>query len=384
MLGRFLESDKSAMAARGLYNGLVARAREPIFHTQFAVADTIDGRFDLLTLHAFALLEALKSSGPVGAKLSTTLASLIFAGFDDALRELGVGDFGISRRMKAMADAFYGRLRAYGTAGSEAALADATIRNLYRGDDMRRREAGMLAHYIGVTRQALLAQTGALLQGRCDFGPLPEFRAVMTLSDAPYSAALDLGLVPERGKELVLTPSESERATISGWLEIEALESLKATILITRLAENEYSYAANFDADVVQACVVTLAPVRAHLSGEVQRSFRVRPRSSASRRKKPAPEPQAMDISVLDEDGPELLDSPIIDLAAPLLEELSLALDPYPRAPGVVFQPPAEVVAPAHHPFAVLEQLKGAVSAPAEPVRPQIVPGPKSSQKKRG
>ncbi len=42
----------------------MARARAPIFHTTFAVADTIDGRFDLLTLHAFAVMEALKSSGP--------------------------------------------------------------------------------------------------------------------------------------------------------------------------------------------------------------------------------------------------------------------------------------------------------------------------------
>ena len=206
----------------------------------------------------------------------------------------------------------------------------------------------------------------------------------MTISDAPYSTPFDLGLVPERGKELVLTPSQIERAAISGWLEIEALESLKATILITRLAENEYSYGANFEADVVQACVVTLAPVRARVLGEVQRSFRVRPRSSASRRKKPAPEPQAIDISVLDEDGPELLDSPIIDLAAPLLEELSLALDPYPRAPGVVFEPPAEEAIPAHHPFAVLEQLKEAKSAPSEPVRSQILRGSPLSGKKHG
>ena len=175
MLGRFLEPDKSVMAARGLYDALVARARKPIFHTKFAVADTIDGRFDLLTLHAFLVMEALKSSGPAGAKLGTALASVIFAGFDDALRELGVGDTGISRRMKAMGGAFYGRLQAYGSAESESALTATIMRNLYRGDDMHRREAGALAHYIRMAGQALLAQSGALLQGGCDFGPLPEF-----------------------------------------------------------------------------------------------------------------------------------------------------------------------------------------------------------------
>jgi uncharacterized metal-binding protein YceD (DUF177 family) len=182
----------------------------------------------------------------------------------------------------------------------------------------------------------------------------------MTRSDAPYTATLDLGLVPERGKELVLSPSESERGAIAAWLGIEALDSLKATVAIQRLGENHYSYAAKFEADVVQACVVTLEPVRAHVSGEYDRDVRVRSRAPASRRKKAAPEPQAIDISLGDEDGPELIDSPILDLAAPLLEELSLTLDPYPRAPGVVFEPPAEAEAEAasHNPFAVLEQLK--------------------------
>jgi hypothetical protein len=205
----------------------------------------------------------------------------------------------------------------------------------------------------------------------------------MTRSDALYSAPFDLGLVPERGKELVLAPSESELKSISDWLGIEGLESLKATVLIERLGENHYSYAANFDADVVQACVVTLESVRAHVCGEYRRDFRVRSRAAASRRKKPAPEPQTIDISLADDDGPELIDSPIVDLAAPLLEELSLALDPYPRAPGVVFEPPAEAVVPSHRPFAVLEQLKTAESGASGPARPQTAAGPAPFEKKR-
>ena len=175
MFRRFLEPDKSAIAARRLYDGLVARAREPVFHRQFAVADTIDGRFDLLALHAFAVLETLKSSGPEGAKLGTGLVSLIFAGFDDALRELGVGDLGLSRRMKAMASAFYGRLEAYGAAASAPALGDAILRNLYREEAAARREAEALAHYIVFALGRLRSQASALLQGSADFGPLPHF-----------------------------------------------------------------------------------------------------------------------------------------------------------------------------------------------------------------
>ena len=166
-------TDNSVIAARRLYDLLVARARAPIFHRQFLVPDTIDGRFDLLTLHAFLVLEALKSQGSAGARLGSQLASVIFAGFDDALRELGVGDFGISRRIKAMANAFYGRLEAYGAASSEEALSQALIRNLYRGEPARRDEAAALAHYIASARRNLAAGAPSLVEGTIDFGPLP-------------------------------------------------------------------------------------------------------------------------------------------------------------------------------------------------------------------
>src|SRR6266481_70783 len=128
MLRRSRHPDPALPAARRVYDLLVARAREPIFHTVFAVPDTIDGRFDLLTLHAFLVLDVLKSQGTAGSKLGTELATLIFAGFDEALRELGVGDFGISRRMKALAGAFYGRLEAYGAADTALALAPILLR----------------------------------------------------------------------------------------------------------------------------------------------------------------------------------------------------------------------------------------------------------------
>jgi cytochrome b pre-mRNA-processing protein 3 len=104
------------------------------------------------------------------------LASVIFAGFDDSLRELGVGDFGISRRIKAMAAAFYGRLQVYGGAASTTARAEAILKNLYRGEEGRRPEAAALAHYIELVRHALLERTDLLLQGKPEFGPLPQIR----------------------------------------------------------------------------------------------------------------------------------------------------------------------------------------------------------------
>jgi cytochrome b pre-mRNA-processing protein 3 len=175
MLRLFRRHDPGAEAARRLHRHLIERARAPVFYTRHGVPDTLDGRFDLIALHAFLLMDALNRHGEEGRAVGTRLATEIFAGFEGALRELGVSDLGLSRRIKAMADAFYGRLGAYGSAGAEGALAAALLRNLYRGDDSRASDAALLADYVTRARAALASEeTGpTLLQGEADFGPLP-------------------------------------------------------------------------------------------------------------------------------------------------------------------------------------------------------------------
>lgn len=184
----------------------------------------------------------------------------------------------------------------------------------------------------------------------------------MSDSDTPFTAPFDLGTVRDRAVEVSLEPRPAERAGIAHWLGIEELVSLKAVIRLSRSGADEYAYRGHFEADVVQACVITLAPVPSHLSGEIHRKFKVLPRPSARRRKsaiEPPPAiPAIIDLSAADEDSPELLDQPVLDLAAPVLEELSLGLDPYPKAPGAAFEVPPEPLAPAENPFAVLETLK--------------------------
>src|SRR4051794_12026955 len=125
MFPPFRRNPKPVSPARHLYEEIVSRARQPIFHTEFAVPDTLDGRFDVLALHASVVMDALKILGSPAGVIGTDLASLIFAGFDDALRQMGVSDFGIGRRIKAMAAAFYGRLEVYGGALGENELAPA-------------------------------------------------------------------------------------------------------------------------------------------------------------------------------------------------------------------------------------------------------------------
>jgi uncharacterized metal-binding protein YceD (DUF177 family) len=176
----------------------------------------------------------------------------------------------------------------------------------------------------------------------------------------PFSSSYDLNKVPEKGRELVLKPTAAERSQIAAWLGIEALESLQAVVKLSRTGSGHYLYRGHFDADVVQACVVTLEPVPAHLAEDFERDFEIAPvvRHSGRRGHKPAAVPAAPIID-LDEDVPEMLEGPVIDLAAPLLEELSLSLDPYPRKAGIEFtQPEEEPVEAPDNPFAVLGKLK--------------------------
>ncbi len=149
-----------------LYEPLVSRARSPVFFTDFAVADSIDGRFDLVVLHAWLALAALKAAGL--DQQAQGLTDAIFTGFDEAMREQGAGDMGLGRKMKAFADAFYGRLSAYEQAGDEEALTAAIARNLYRGAAVDAR-AQALAAYAIRARESLRQ---SLPQG-LDFGPLP-------------------------------------------------------------------------------------------------------------------------------------------------------------------------------------------------------------------
>ncbi len=167
MLNLFSRSKERRFAAGRIYEALVARSREPVFFERYGVPDTLDGRFDLLTLHAWLVLTRLKQDTGRDAALSQVLVDTIFVGFDEALRELGAGDMGMGRRMKKFADAFYGRLSAYGAAVDEMGLEGALVRNLYRGEAPPCVSA-MTAYVVGARWHLASWQSGAP-----DFGPLP-------------------------------------------------------------------------------------------------------------------------------------------------------------------------------------------------------------------
>ena len=139
-----------------LYAKAVAQARQPVFYDRGAVPDSVDGRFDLLVLHMFLLLHRLGAEGAEGRKLAQKLFDLMFADMDRSLREMGVSDMSVGKRVKEMARAFYGRLDAYekglgDAAGLEAALA----RNLYRGAEVAPAILAAMGRYVTAQAEQL-------------------------------------------------------------------------------------------------------------------------------------------------------------------------------------------------------------------------------------
>ncbi len=171
MLSLLKVSTARKRVSGALYEQLIARSRAPVFFRDFAVADTIDGRFDVVVLHAWLALGALNKQG--FSLAAQGLVDAVFVGFDEAMREQGVGDMGLGRKMRAFADAFFGRVHAYETAGSDReALGVALARNLYRGAAVDARARILAAYALGAN-----AHLAAGLPQRLDFGLLP----VMTL-----------------------------------------------------------------------------------------------------------------------------------------------------------------------------------------------------------
>jgi cytochrome b pre-mRNA-processing protein 3 len=131
---RFLKRlfQRSEAPERHLYAAIVAAARHPVPYAHWGVPDTVDGRFDMLALYMFLALDRLK--GEEGA-LGQGLVDAFFADMDRSLREMGVGDLSVGKKVRRMAEAFYGRIAAYDAAlkGGEDAFAEAIARNVFAG-----------------------------------------------------------------------------------------------------------------------------------------------------------------------------------------------------------------------------------------------------------
>jgi cytochrome b pre-mRNA-processing protein 3 len=143
--------------AASLYHAAVTRARDPWFYLVAGVPDTVEGRYELVAIHVHLLLRRLRGDG--GAALGQALFDLMFADLDQSLRELGVSDVVIGKRVKAVARGFYGRVVAYdeGFDGADTVLEAALTRNLYRGQAPSTAAIGATMAALRVADRALAA-----------------------------------------------------------------------------------------------------------------------------------------------------------------------------------------------------------------------------------
>ncbi len=131
-LTRYFRPSPETHHAYTLYAAINAEARQERFFTEWGVPDTLDGRFEMILLHMFLYLHTMKQMGEGTTTLQRKLIEAFFEDMDRSVRELGVGDTGVSRRIKKMANAFYGRINAFETAlGDDALLAESLRKNTF-------------------------------------------------------------------------------------------------------------------------------------------------------------------------------------------------------------------------------------------------------------
>ncbi len=160
-------------SAVALYDIIVAQSRKPEFYVHCGVPDTVDGRFDMIVLHAFVVLRRLKDRHRDTAQ---ALLEAIFDDMDRSLREMGAGDLGVGRRVKTMAKALYGRIAAYEGAldGDGAALAEALRRNLYGTVDPDLECVEAMVAYVHTETASVEQQSlESIAAGSLSFGPPP-------------------------------------------------------------------------------------------------------------------------------------------------------------------------------------------------------------------
>jgi len=166
----FLRRRRHERAGHELYCTAVATARQAWFYRDLGVPDTLDGRFDLVGLHAFLLIRRLTGLPAPGADVAQAVFDAMFADMDINLREMGVSDLAVGRRVRAMWEAFHGRATAYeAVLGDPAALAEALARNVWRGTPPEGGAERLAAYVRGQAAAVEALSSPELLAGRAGF-----------------------------------------------------------------------------------------------------------------------------------------------------------------------------------------------------------------------
>lgn len=160
-----------------LYGEIVAQARQPWLYSTAGVPDTVDGRFDMIVLHAFLIFDRLARGDERAKRLAQSAFDEMFKDMDRSLREMGASDIGVGPKVRRMAEVFYGRSRVYAEAlqqdgeACRQALVQAFARNVFAGDNEARADA--LADYALAEHRALAERPMEdLLSGQTGFAPM--------------------------------------------------------------------------------------------------------------------------------------------------------------------------------------------------------------------
>lgn len=157
-----------------LYGAIVAQARNPLFYRDHGVPDTFHGRFEMVVLHAFLVLHRLKEENEERRQLGQALFDILFLDFDRGLREIGVSDTKVPKKIREMGESFYGRVQAYDAAlaGGEGETLEAALARNVLADlsgDTR-----VLAAYVRQAAAALASRPyESFLSGDIEFPSVP-------------------------------------------------------------------------------------------------------------------------------------------------------------------------------------------------------------------
>ena len=185
MLAWFSSRSADNDKATELYGAVVAQARAPAFYTECGIQDTPEGRYELIVLHLVLLLERFAGAGTEGARLSRLVVEAFVRDMDDSLREMGVGDLTVPKKVKKAAAGLYDRAAVYRVAlrqsGSDAL--QPSLENHIPGLSENKKSGAELAAYVhrSVAHLASLS-VESLVAGRASF-PAPDLRPSSTKCD---------------------------------------------------------------------------------------------------------------------------------------------------------------------------------------------------------
>jgi cytochrome b pre-mRNA-processing protein 3 len=172
MLNRLFRPNPIREAGRVLYLAVVEQSRTPALYQALGAPDTVEGRFEVYSLHVVLLLDRFNGQGEHAKAVSQALFDTYVKDLDSALREMGVGDLTVGKKMRKLGSAFYGRVKSYHSAFAalpdEAPLRDLVTRTVYAEADAS--PAPALADHVLAQRAHLAEQPlEGLLAGKVDW-----------------------------------------------------------------------------------------------------------------------------------------------------------------------------------------------------------------------